>query len=253
MGCNAFVDYTGKRFGKLTVTKYAGKNNNGQRLWECKCDCGNTAYLTSNRVKTERSKSCGCGIRKHGLSNDRLYRILKNMKQRCYNPKNPRYNFYGAIGIKVCDEWRNNFKSFYDWAINNGYRDDLTIDRIDVNGNYEPSNCRWITNQEQQFNKHVNHFIEFNGKRQTITEWGLELGIDPNTLGTRLSKGWDIERTLTTPAKKCIKKKRYYYQGNWMTIPELSAKTGIKYNTLKQRIKRGWSIENAVKPPIARK
>ena len=186
----------------------------------------------------------------HGLSKTRLYSILRNMKQRCYNPNNPRYNVYGAIGIKVCDEWLNDFKSFYDWAMSNGYRDDLTIERIDVNGNYCPDNCCWITNKEQQFNKHVNHFIEFNGKRQTITEWGNELNIDPNTIGTRLSRGWSIERTLTTPViPKKVRDDLTLY-GETKRLYEWAKLYNIKVRTLTSRLDKGMTLQEALTKPI---
>lgn len=202
MGSNKFINLVGEKHGKLSVVEYLGTNKYQQRMWKCVCDCGNEVIVTSHKITTYQKKSCGCLSKKHGLSNTRLSRIFKNMKQRCYNPNNPRYNFYGGLGIKVCDEWmdkKNGFIDFYNWAMNNGYQDDLTIDRIDVNGNYEPSNCRWITNQAQQFNKHVNHYITYNNKTQTLTEWALELGINRKALSTRLSRGWSVERAFTTP------------------------------------------------------
>lgn len=107
----------------------------------------------------------------------RLIKIFNAMKQRCSNPKDTRYKNYGARGITICDEWLNDSKKFYDWANNNGYNDNLSIDRIDVKGNYEPLNCRWVTQVEQQNNKRNNHFIEFNGKRKTIAQWARYYGI----------------------------------------------------------------------------
>lgn len=186
----------------------------------------------------------------HGLSKTRLYGILRNMKQRCYNPKNPRYNFYGEIGIKICDEWLNDFKTFYEWAMNNGYRDDLTIERKDVNGNYCPENCCWITNKEQQFNKHVNHFIEFNGKRQTMTEWGEELGIDPNTIGTRLSRGWNIERALTTPVIPKKIRNDLTLNGETKRLCEWAELYDIKVRTLTSRLDKGMGLYDALTTPI---
>lgn len=123
---------------------------------------------------------------KHGLRHDPLYSVWANMKNRCYNKNDPHYERWGGRGITVCKEWRNNFKLFYDWAVANGYRKGLTLDRIDNNGNYEPSNCRWSTIKEQNRNKRNVKFIEYNGKSQLLEEWANELCIKPKTLWMRL-------------------------------------------------------------------
>lgn len=136
---------------------------------------------------------------KHGLSNTRLYRIWLQMKNRCYNSKTERYSDYGGRGITVCDEWKNDFKAFYDWAMLNGYRDDLSIDRINNDENYEPSNCRWATNIEQARNSRHCHMIVFNGETHCISEWSEITGISIYVLRNRLRYGWTIERALTTP------------------------------------------------------
>lgn len=127
---------------------------------------------------------------KHGKYNTRLYRIWSRMKTRCYNKKYEHFKHYGGRGIKVCDEWLNDFMSFYDWSMSNGYKDNLTIDRIDVNGNYEPSNCRWLTNEEQQNNKRRNIRLTYNGKTQTITQWARELGIKRELIERRHRRGY---------------------------------------------------------------
>lgn len=123
------------------------------------------------------------------------------MKERCNNPKNKQYKYYGAKGVKVCYEW-NDFEVFYNWACKSGYKDGLTIDRKDVNGNYEPSNCRWITQQEQANNTTRNRNIEYNGKIQNITQWAKELDIDRNTLYARFRNGWSVEKAFTTPVQR---------------------------------------------------
>ncbi len=120
------------------------------------------------------------------------------MKDRCYNPNFKSFANYGGRGITVCDEWANSYRKFHEWSLENGYRDDLTIDRIDVNGNYEPSNCRWLTIKEQSYNKRTNRKLTYQNKTQTVTEWAVELNIKSNTLLYRLRRGWTVERALST-------------------------------------------------------
>ena len=144
----------------------------------------------------------GCFIT-HGKSKTRLYNIWSDMKRRCYNPKNKRYNRYGGRGISVCDEWKDDFQAFYDWAIYNDYAEDLTIDRIDVNGNYEPNNCRWITWKEQQRNTSRNRFITVNGVTRTMTEWAEITGIHRDVIKDRLNKlHWTEEEAVTIPTMR---------------------------------------------------
>ena len=144
---------------------------------------------------------------KHGLCKTRLYRIWRNMKVRCYNPKNRFFEFYGKRGIAICDEWKDNFQAFYDWAMSNGYADSLTIDRIDVNGNYSPENCRWVDMGTQTKNRRSNRIIDFRGERKTVTEWADIFSINVDTLYSRLNKGLDVETALTTPVDE--NKRRY--------------------------------------------
>ena len=135
-------------------------------------------------------------VRKHNMCNTRLYRIWKNMKDRCCNKNNVKYQNYGGRGICYCDEWAE-FEAFGNWALKNGYTDILTLDRIDANGNYEPSNCRWITIQQQQYNKSTNHLITYDGQTQTLTEWADERRIKRNTLDARINRSkWSIGRAL---------------------------------------------------------
>ena len=133
---------------------------------------------------------------RHGLRKTRLYGIHNGLLQRCYNPSRPKYKNYGGRGITVCEEWRNNFKAFYDWAMANGYADGLTIDRINNDGNYEPSNCRWVKIKEQAYNKTTSNFITYKGETKTIAEWAQEYGIKYGTLFYRIKNGWDIEEAL---------------------------------------------------------
>lgn len=159
-------DLISKRFGRLTVLSFEGRREGGTLFWKCVCDCGNVGLVAGRDLKSGHTQSCGCyreerlsaTIKKHGESrgsgqSSRLYAIWTGMKRRCNNDRCREFKYYGGRGITVCAEWAEDYTAFRDWALANGYADDLTIDRIDVNGNYEPSNCRWATNAEQQRNK----------------------------------------------------------------------------------------------------
>lgn len=142
---------------------------------------------------------------KHGLGNtkNRLYRIWANMKSRCYNPKASRFEHYGGKGVIICPEWLHDFRAFYDWAMSHGYSDELSIDRIDVNGNYEPDNCRWERPKVQSNNLSVNRKITFNGVTRTLSEWATATGINRRTIAARLDlHGWTVEQALTIPVGK---------------------------------------------------
>jgi hypothetical protein len=133
--------------------------------------------------------------RTHGMRYTRIYNIWRSMRQRCSNSNCIRYSRYGGRGITVCDEW-NDFNCFYKWAIATGYKDDLTIDRINTDGNYEPSNCRWATYKEQANNIKTNRLITYDGETKTMTQWAEAIGIKPATLWARLNRGWSIEQAL---------------------------------------------------------
>lgn len=195
------VDISGKKFGKLTVLKML-PDTRGDALFECLCDCGNKTVCVGRDLKNGHTKSCGClSMAANGLSYDRIYREWLNMRQRCQNEKHISYKDYGGRGIKVCDEWDNSFLAFHDWAMVNGYNDSLSIDRIDVDGNYEPSNCQWITMKEQQSNKRNNVFLTYCGETKSVSEWSKITGISISTLNSRRRKGWSEKDCIEKPVK----------------------------------------------------
>jgi len=214
-------DLTGKKFGKLTVIKLDHKEQvylsngykNGYRyFYLCRCECGNEKIIQDSSLISGKTKSCGCLLKEnkaigelnktHNQTKTRLYKIWQKMKERCYNKNNNRYYCYGQRGIKVCNEWLNDFVLFYNWAINNGYKDNLTIDRIDVNGNYEPDNCRWLTNKEQSQNRRSNFNITLGNKTQCLTKWAEDYNISEGTVRDRIKRGWDIEKAIKTKVRK---------------------------------------------------
>jgi len=138
----------------------------------------------------------------HGKSKTKLYKVYHSMKQRCYNPKSTGYEHYGGRGIIVCDEWLDNFIRFYNWAIETGYKEGLSINRINNNGNYEPDNCEWIYQKTQMLNTRRNRKCTYHNKNQTLSQWANEYGVNLNTLYSRINHGWDIDKALNTPTKK---------------------------------------------------
>ena len=200
-----FQDLTRQKFGRLTVIKRV-ENKNKQTYWLCRCECGNEKEVNAGNLKSGNVRSCGClrheTVTKHGLRNTRLNQIWRGIKKRCYNSRSYSYYLYGGRGITMCDEWRNDFLLFYNWAINNGYSDSLSIDRIDVNGNYEPNNCRWATAKEQANNMRVNRLLTYKGQTYTMSEWCNILNMKYVTLFGRLQRGWSIEKAFITPIRK---------------------------------------------------
>lgn len=209
MGRHSIEVKPGEKYNRLTFIRYVGYKKNETEIWECKCDCGNTTFVKKTFVTSGHTKSCGClkGIAyntRHGMCETRIYNTHQKMKQRCYKEYDKEYHNYGGRGIRVCDEWlgKNGFINFYNWAIENGYKDDLTLDRIDVNGNYESDNCRWVDMTTQANNKRNNKLITYDGKTMTLSEWARCLNMPYARLFQRIKHGWSIERTLTIPKMK---------------------------------------------------
>lgn len=212
-----FIDLTGQRFGRLTVISRAKNNAQNKAMWNVRCDCGAEKVVSRANLRNGTIVSCGCYARdlhkqqhlKHGEckrnNRTRLYIIWSDIRQRCYRTSAVDYERYGGRGITVCSEWlgENGYKNFREWALQNGYAKNLSIDRIDNNGNYEPSNCRWVTMQDQANNRRSNHLIEFNGKQQTISQWSREIGVSKHLLYSRIViLGWSVEKAFTTPILK---------------------------------------------------
>lgn len=213
-------DLIGLKFGRLTVIAKGEKAKSGKNRWICKCDCGKTKakHVLGHDLKSGRVRSCGCiykdsnkGRNKiHGESNTRLHRIWCSMKQRCNYVRNVEYLNYGGRGITYSSEWEL-YENFREWALTNGYQDNLTLDRIDTNGNYTPENCRWATMKQQQNNRRNTIFLTYKGEKQPITTWAEITGISASTLTWRLKNGWS-ESEMFIPVNfnnKKIRRKKY--------------------------------------------
>ena len=200
------IDLTGQKFGRLTVIQYDHSKNG--TYWLCQCDCGKTKVIKGTSLTGKLTTSCGCKSRemcierstKHGMTKTRLYSIRQGMIARCCKENATSYPKYGAKGITVCDEWlgQDGFVNFYNWAIDNGYEEHLTLDRIDSSGNYEPSNCRWATYKEQANNTKATVFLTYKGETKSASEWSEIVGISQSCITGRKNKGWTDEKCLTT-------------------------------------------------------
>lgn len=210
------IDLIGQKFGKLTVIERAKNSNNGKARWLCKCECGNEKTILSESLRKGKTSSCGCKYinsnkernKTHGQTNTRLHKIWSGMKQRCNYPNARCFELYGGRGITVCDEWQHSFESFRDWALLNGYADNLTLDRIDTNGNYCPENCRWATYKTQENNRVNNHRVIYKGKEYTLSKLSEKLNISSSTLAWRINHKWDEKELSIAPAYNNKKTRR---------------------------------------------
>ena len=174
----------------------------------------------------------------------RLKSIYNGMRLRCYNENNVNYKYYGGKGVTICDEWLLSFENFFDWAINNGYNENLTIDRIDSEKEYSPDNCKWSTKKEQAYNRSISVKLTLNGRTMYMTEWAEELEIDKKILSWRYNNGWSDEEILTRP--RDYKENKLTLNGETHSMSEWSRITGIKVATISARIRDGWSVEDAL-------
>lgn len=220
------LELAGKRFGKLVAIEKTDERYRKNVLWKCKCDCGNEVLVIASRLTSGHTKSCGCLIkesiknvakayresssykppksrRTHGEAGTTLYKLWTSMKERCNNKNAENYKYYGEKGVKLCGEWNKNYESFRDWAIENGYAEGLTIDRINPEDGYTPENCRWATIEEQANNKTTNRYITIDGITKTLAQWAKESGNNYQTIWRRIAKnGWDEKRAIFTPTNK---------------------------------------------------
>lgn len=257
----------GDRFGRLVVLErvgseaYPSKEKIKKRsLWRCRCDCGTEKVLSSSAL--QNTKSCGCLIHDvlvernttHGLARTRLYKIYNKMKERCYNENATNYERYGGRGIVIRDEWLDDFKIFYDWSMENGYSDELTIDRIDVNGNYSPENCRWCTYKQQNRNRRNTVYITVNGEKKSLKEWAEIIDIPYSRMFP-----WVQRHGETVVAERIcdilngadysdpIGNKPITFNGkSYKSHKALAEDYGISHKLLHDRMKRGWCIEEAL-------
>lgn len=193
------IDVTGEKFGKLTAIRNSGFDKTSRSLWECICECGGTKTVTITKLRTGVVRSCGCLLLEprhvtHGKSDSSTFRTWANMKYRCSNPKNRDWKHYGGRGIKFCDRW----KRFENFLEDMGDRPPgKSLERINVNGDYEPSNCRWAGVREQQQNKRNTVRLTIGSQTKTISEWSEIYGVDPSMIAHRIRKKWPLERLFT--------------------------------------------------------
>lgn len=241
-------DLTGQTFGRLTAIRPDGQNKHRQTFWICQCSCGKEVRVIGYNLTQGQTRSCGCLVNdshyiKHNGKKEfpRLYRIWKKMRERCRCPSNVVYNIYGGRGITVCESWDRDFISFRDWSLANGYADNLTIDRIDPNGNYCPENCRWVTQYQQNLNKRDTLKVTYQGEIIPLKELSERVQMNYRTLYRRIIiRGMTPEEAIAAPLRK---KHSLTFQGETKTLKEWSEITGITYDTLMGRQKAGKSPE----------
>ena len=194
-------DITGQRFGSLVATSRNCQSKNGTWKWNVTCDCGGTevVFITTLGRSKVRCRACQNGMiatqrTTHGMTNTPEYIVWKGAKARCLNPEAPHYADYGGRGIAMCQRWSDSFENFY--ADMGARPEGMTLERIDVNGNYEPDNCRWATRQEQANNRRDNNLLTVAGVTATVAEWSRKTGVGDSTIRERLRRGWSPERAI---------------------------------------------------------
>lgn len=247
-------------FSDWTVIAFSHKSRNGN-YWICQCKCGISKPVQASSLLKGISRRCrrcadtlgrsNTGKSKHGGSKSREYNTWKAMQQRCCNKSHSEYPNYGGRGISVCSEWQESFATFLK---DMGPRPspEYTIERIDVNGDYHPGNCRWATHAEQNRNMRRNRYLSMNGETLTITDWARRIGVTPSTLDARIANGWSLEEALSSSKDQRFDRfanaVTLSHNGRTLSIPEWSKMTGICERTIRARLRRGWSVEEALNP-----
>ena len=268
-GCQRYKEpenLIGKRFGRVVVLERVNiKTRN--IMWKCLCDCGATKIISGGNLKGGNVRSCGCLANEsttrfakvHGKSHTRLFRVWSGIRNRCLCPNDKHYKDYGGRGITLCEEWKNDFMAFYNWAYANGYdetapKGKCTIDRIDNNKGYSPDNCRFVNLKVQANNKRNNHIVAVGKEALTVAEVADMANIEYNTMCGRVNKGWDIESAINTPlnSKKSrrIHNPKYIYKEHEYTKTEISRIFGIDKRTFGTRLERGMTVAEAIETPV---
>ena len=248
------IDLTGQVFGRLTVVDKAPNPEHKQTRWNCLCECGNASVVNSGDLRTGNTRSCGCykldtlieRASTHSMSKTIIYGRWVNMRARCSNVSNKRYDDYGGRGISVCDRWRNSFQNFYD-DMGDPPTPEHSIERQDNDKGYTPCNCYWADRLAQANNKRNNRLLTHLGRTQTSAQWSRELGISEQSIHSRLRYGWSVENTLTVGIRP-----RYRYlthRDKTLTMQQWAKELGVAPNTLNTRLSRGWSIERTLSTP----
>lgn len=258
-GCRSSYKLAGERFGKLVAVEETGKKN-GKSVWLCNCDCGAQTEVLRNNLVSGITKSCGC-LRKeasteratkhgHTTHTDRSseYESWQGMKNRCKNPSHMSWPRYGGRGIKVCPQWVDSFETFLK-DMGPKPTEEHSIDRIDNDGNYEPGNCRWATSEEQHFNRADTVLVTARGKTMNVREWAEETGLNERTIRTRIRKGWDHERAVSTPAEG-NRGRLITANGKTQNVSEWAKELGMSQTALSDRLNSpDWTEEQAVTTP----
>ena len=252
------LDLTGKQFGDWTVL-YEEPQEGYVRKWRCRCVCGAEKTVYQGNLTQGKSQGCGCAARQqsrersktHGKRHTRIYTVWCLMRRRCYDKTTPSYNSYGGRGITVCDEWlgKDGFQNFWNWAYANGYDADApkfqcTIDRIDVNGNYCPENCRWVDMRTQARNKQDTHWVEFGGETISLAEFCEKYNVSHGLACERLQRGWSPAEVMFFNPKEI--NGSIEYNGEVKTARGWAKRYGIPKSTFQYRITHGWTIEQAI-------
>ena len=250
---NKAPEWVGKKYGRITVVGFEKSTSvNGSWMWKVECDCGNVKVVYPRDVKLGKVKSCGClhnelareraaKFKNCIYENKRLYNIYNKVKRRCFEASEQRCKDYGGRGITMCNAWVNSFDVFADWAKTHGYTDDLTLERIDVNGNYCPENCMWITRVQQARNKRDTVIVEYNGRNVKLIELAENAAVTYDTLHDRIfRRGWDVKTAVCTPSMRTKK-----------SFAQKCREAGINPGTASSRIRKfGWKEEDALNTPV---